>query len=34
MLADDTVGIVPNPLVIQIECAEYRQEVSIQVLHA
>ena len=30
---DDTVGIVPNPLMIQVECAEYRQEVSIQALH-
>ena len=30
---DDTVGIVPNPLKIQVECAEYRQEVSIQALH-
>src|SRR5260221_14527830 len=30
---DDTVGIVPNPLMIEVECAEYRQEVSIQALH-
>ena len=30
---DDTVGIVPNPLMIQVECAEYGQEVSIQTLH-
>ena len=30
---DDTVGILPNPLMIQIECTEYRQEVSRQALH-
>jgi hypothetical protein len=30
---DDTVGIVPNTLMVEVEYAEYRQEISIQALH-